>query len=434
MAKQLLVSLFIFLSLTFQAQGELQINVTEGTFKPVPIAITPFDGGSDPELAKAGKEITDVIMNDLQSCGLFQVVDPAAYIQSARDVMSHPRFADWKILNAEALVGGLLQRNGSNFQIDFRLFDIFAETQLTGLSLETEPANWRRVAHKIADAIYERMTGDKGYFDTRVVYIHESGPEVGRKFRLAIMDQDGANHQFLSSGNLRVLTPRFSPDGSKIAYVSFGKDDKSPNLHIHNLQTGQAESLGAIDGQKMSPRFSPKGDHIILSSAKNGAASLYTMDLGSKKLSRLTTATASIDVSPCYSPDGSQIVYISDKGGKPQIYVKDASGGDGTRISFSEGRYDNPVWSPRGDLIAFTRQKGGTFYIGVTSPDGSGERMLDTGYLLEGPTWAPNGREIMYTCQPGPHSKVGICCVDITGNHKRKVNILAEGSYPSWSS
>ncbi len=433
MMKKALFTFIMLIALTFQSMAEVHIDITEGTFKPVPIAITPFDGGGDSELARIGQEITRVITNDLEGCGLFRVVDPNAHIQSARDVMTHPRFADWKILNAEALVGGLLQRNGHSLQVDFRLFDIFTETQLSGLSLGTEPANWRRAAHKIADQIYERITGDKGYFDTRVVYVAESGPEMGRKYQLAIMDQDGENHQMISSGT-RVLTPRISPDGSKIAYVSFGKNDKTPELIIHNITTGQTDSLGAVEGQKMSPRFSPKGDHIILSSAKGGAASLYKMDLGSKRLEKLTTSSASIDVSPCYNPEGTKIVYISDKGGKPQIYVKDAGSGEGTRISFANGKYDNPIWSPRGDLIAFTLQKGGTFYIGVMRPDGSGERMLDSGYLLEGPTWSPNGREIMYTCQTSSRGKIGLCRINIEGFNKRTVDIPGEGSYPTWSS
>ncbi|HUX78281.1 MAG TPA: Tol-Pal system beta propeller repeat protein TolB [Alphaproteobacteria bacterium] len=432
MIKKFAFTCLALLSLTLGAAAELRINVTEGTFKPVPIAITPFDGSGDPELARVGQDITDVIMNDLESCGLFKIVDPQAHIQSAQDVMTAPRFADWKILNAEALVGGLLKRNGSNFQVDFRLFDVFTESQLTGLSLGSESANWRRVAHKIADEIYERMTGDKGYFDTRVVYIAESGPEMERKYRLAIMDYDGANHQFISSGNTRVLTPRFSPDRTKIAYVDFGRDDKSPALHIHDLETGQSESLSSVEGQRMSPRFSPKGDHLILASAKGGATTLYKMDLASKRMDKLTSSSASIDVSPCYSPDGSKICFISDRGGKNHIYVRDATGGEATRISFSQGIYDNPVWSPRGDLIVFTRLNRGTFYIGVISPDGSGERMLDSGYLLEGPTWSPNGREIMYTCQPSRGSKVGLCSVDIVGFNKRKVPIPGEGSYPTW--
>jgi len=432
MIKNFIFISLALLSLTFHANAELRINVTEGTFKPVPIAITPFDGGGDSGLAAIGQEVTDVIKNDLESCGLFKVVNPAAYIQSARDVMASPRFADWKIINAEALVGGLVNRSGDSIQIDFRLFDIFTEAQLEGLSKVTTQDGLRRVAHQIADAIYERITGDKGYFDTRVVYIAESGPELKRKYRLAIMDQDGANHQHLSSGESIVHTPRFSPDKMKIAYLNFGRDNKAPNLHIHDLATGQSDTLGKIQGLKMTPRFSNDGRHVILSIAEKGVTSLYKMDLASKQLDRLTTSTGAIDVSPCYSHDGAKIVYSSDRGGKPQLYVKDVGGSEGTRISFGQGAYHNPIWSPRGDLIAFTRQNGGTFYIGVMRTDGSGERMLDSGYLLEGPTWCPNGREIMYTCQPSSSSKVGLCSVDIVGYNKRKISIPGEGSYPTW--
>jgi TolB protein len=323
MLKNLLFTFVSVLSFTFNAHANLRINVTEGTFKPVPIAITPFDGSGDPQLAQAAQEITQVITNDLQSCGLFKVVDPAAYIQSAKDVMAQPRFADWKVLHAEALVGGLLRRQGGNLQIDFRLFDVFTETQLAGLSLGSEPANWRRVAHKIADEIYEKITGDKGYFDTRIVYIAESGPEMNRKYRLAIMDQDGANHQFLSSGHSMVFTPRFSPCRTKIAYLDFGRNNKEPNLHLFDLQTGQASSLGSIQGLKLTPRFSHDGKTLVLSIAEKGVTSLYTMDLATKQLQRLTTSAGAIDVSPCYSPDGTKIVYSSDRGGKPQLYVRE---------------------------------------------------------------------------------------------------------------
>lgn len=430
--KKIIFTFLTLIEMTFGVNADLRINVTEGTFKPIPIAIPYFSGGGDPHLATAAQEITAVITNDLESCGLFKIVDPAAYIQSASDVMTHPRFADWRILHAEALVGGLLRRQGDGFQIDFRLFDIFTESQLAGLSLKSEPSNWRRVAHKIADEIYEKMTGDKGYFDTRVVYIAESGPEMARKYRLAIMDQDGANHQFLSSGENIVLTPRFSPDRTKIAYLDFGKSNKKPNLHIFDLQAGQASSLGTIHGLKMTPRFSNDGRHLILSIAEKGTTSIHAMDLSTKNLTRLTTSSGAIDVSPCYSHDGTKIVYSSDRGGMPHLYVKDVNGGEGTRISFGQGAYHNPVWSPRGDLIAFTRKNGSTFYIGVMRPDGSGERMLDAGYLLEGPTWSPNGREIMYTSQPTSKSKSVLASVDIVGVNKRKVNIPGEGSYPTW--
>ncbi len=433
MKKVVFLTFLMVVGLILPVQAELRIDVTEGIFKPIPIAITPFSGGGDAEMTKLAQDITSVIVSDLESCGLFKVVDPAAYIQSANDVMTNPRFADWRLLHAEALVGGLIRRQGSGFQVDFRLFDIFTESQLTGLSLNTEANNWRRVAHKIADEVYEKLTGDKGYFDTRIVYIHESGTEMKRKYRLAIMDQDGESHQFLSSGESIVHTPRFSPDRTKIAYMNFGKNNKEPNLHIFDLQTGQTSSLGAVHGLKLTPRFSPDGNTVILSIAEKGTTSLYTMDLATKQMTKMTTSSGAIDVSPCYSPDGRQIVYSSDRGGKPQLYVKNAGDpGEGARISFGAGLYHNPVWSPRGDLIAFTKQKGGVFSIGVIRPDGSGERLLDSGYLLEGPSWSPNGREIIYTHQASSRSKVALTCVDIVGFNKRKIKVPGEGSYPTW--
>src|SRR3990167_1496931 len=320
MKKVVFLTFLMIIGFILPTQADLRINVTEGTFKPIPIAITPFSGGGDAEMNKLAQAITSVIISDLETCGLFKVVDSAAYIQTANDVMTHPRFADWRLLHAEALVGGLLRRQGAGFQVDFRLFDIFTEAQLTGLSLNSEANNWRRVAHKIADEIYQKMTGDKGYFDTRIVYIHEHGSEMKRTYRLAIMDQDGENHQFLSSGESIVHTPRFSPDRTKIAYMNFGKNNKAPNLHIFDIQTGQTSSLGTVHGMKLTPRFSPDGSTVILSIAERGTTSLYTMDLATKQLTKITSSSGAIDVSPCYSPDGTQIVYSSDRGGKPQLY------------------------------------------------------------------------------------------------------------------
>ncbi len=428
MMKKILLVLLVLMGSIPSVQAELRVSLTEGTFKPVPIAITPF-GGVDPAM---GQQITQVIMNDLESCGLFKVVDPAAYIQSAQDVMTNPRFADWRVLNAEALVGGILRSQGAGVQVDFRLFDVFTESQLTGLSLGSDANNWRQVAHKIANAIYERLTGDPGYFDTRIVYIAESGPEMKRVYRLAIMDQDGANHQFLTSGNSMVLTPRLSPCKTMIAYLDFGDRNKHPNIKMYDLKTGQTTFLGAPQGQKITPRFSHDGTYILLSIAEGGVTSLHKMDLATKRLERLTSSTGSIDVSPCHSHDGKNIVYCSDRGGTPQLYVKSTGAGEGKRISFGKGLYHTPVWSPRGDLIAFTRQNGGTFSIGVMNPDGSGERLLDSGHLLEGPSWSPNGREIVYTAKASARSPMKIRSVDIVGVNKREIAIPGEGSYPSW--
>jgi len=431
--KKLFLSLFCVILTTYSLKAELTIDITEGSFSPVPIAITDFSKGSDPELAMIGSQISQVVMNDLASSGLFKMVNPQAYIQTSDQVMQSPDFNGWKVLNAEALVGGYLKKEGGQMRVDFRLFDIFTQSQLAGLSLTADENSWRRLAHKIADTIYERITGDKGYFDTRIVYISQKGQSKDTKYRLAVMDQDGENHQFLTSGQSIVLTPRFSPDGTKVVYLDYGKDNKNPNLYLFNLQTGKNEALGSFPGLKISPRFSPDGKTLIMSIADKGVTSLYTMDMSSRKVQRITKTTGSIDVSPCYSPDGSKVVFTSDRGGKPKLYVMNANGGEPERISFGDGRYFTPVWSPRGDMIAFTKQVPGKFYVGVMRPDGTGERMIAQDYLAEGPTWSPNGRILLYTRQSSNHAPTKLYAVDVTGFSEYQVPTPLDGSYGSWS-
>ncbi|MEB3701593.1 Tol-Pal system protein TolB [Candidatus Bealeia paramacronuclearis] len=432
MKKFLLAFSVLFVSLS-SLKAELTIDITEGGRAPVPIAITDFSKGSDPSLANVASQISEVVSADLARSGLFKLVNPQAYIQTSDQVMQQPDFGGWKVINTEALVGGSLKKEGGQMRVDFRLFDVYTQSQLAGLSLASDQNNWRRLAHKIADTIYERITGDKGYFDTRIVYIHQKGRSKDVQYRLAIMDQDGENHQFLTSGQSIVLTPRFSPDGKQVVYLDYGKDNKKPNLYLFDLQTGKNQSLGSFPGLKMSPRFAPDGKTLLLSVADKGVTSLYSMDLSNRKISRLTKSTGSIDVSPCYSPDGSQIVFTSDRGGKPKLYLMNAGGSEPQRISFGEGLYFTPVWSPRGDLIAFTKQVPGGFYVGVMRPDGSGERMLAQDYLVEGPTWSPNGRVLLYTRQSHNRAPVKLFAVDVTGFNEYEVATPGDATYGSWS-
>src|SRR5665213_2373395 len=371
------------------AHAELHIDITRGKVEPMPIAIPAFGGGS-----QVAKDITQVLSADLERSGLFKPIDPNAFID--KDANSHvpPRYGDWRVLNAQALVtGSAEQQADGRVQVEFRLWDIYAEQQLTGLRYTTTQANWRRVAHIVADAIYKRLTGEDGYFDTRIVYIAESGPLDKRVKRLAIMDQDGANHRYLTDGRALVLTPRFSPSSQEITYLSYARG--TPRAFLYNIDTGQQEVLGDFPGMTFAPRFSPDGNRVILSRAENGASNIFAFDLRTHHATRITSGSA-IDTSPCYSPDGSRIVFNSDRGGSQQLYVMGADGSGVARISFGSGKYGTPVWSPRGDMIAFTKIDGGTFYIGVMRPDGSGERELTQGFDVEGPTWAPNGRVLMY--------------------------------------
>jgi TolB protein len=321
------------------------------------------------------------------------------------------------------------------FKVEFRLWDVGAETQMAGFAYTTTQQNWRRIAHIIADEIYKRITGEDGYFDTRIVYIAESGPEKMRVKRLAIMDQDGANNQYLTDGRALVLTPRFSPSAQEITYLSYARG--TPRVYLFNIDTGQQESIGDFPGMTFAPRFAPDGNRLVLSKSENGATNLFVMDLHTRRLTRLTDGNV-IDTSPCYSPDGSQIVFNSDRGGSQQLYTMGAGGGGIKRISFGTGKYGTPVWSPRGDLIAFTKIDSGNFYIGVMKPDGSGERLLTKDYLVEGPTWAPNGRVIMYFSQsPSNRSGTGgtshLYSIDLTGSNQHEVKTPGDASDPAWS-
>jgi len=416
------------------ARAELVVDITRGFIEPLPIAVTDFKGTAVEEI-RFGKDISGIIAADLERSGLFRPIERGAFIQDPATLQIAPKFGDWRLINAQALISGAaeLQADG-RLKVQFRLWDVFAETQITGLAYFTTPANWRRVAHIIADAIYKRLTGEEGYFDTRIVYIAESGPQNRRVKRLSIMDQDGENHRFLTDGSVLVLTPRFSPTTQEITYLSYAGE--TPQVFLFNLNTGQQEVLGNFPGMTFAPRFSPDGNSVIMSLARQGNSEIYRMDLRTRKVTRLTNNPA-IDTSPSYAPDGVEIVFNSDRGGTQQIYVMSANGSNVRRITFSAGRYATPVWSPRGDLIAFTRIYQREFYIGVMRPDGSGERMLAKGFLVEGPTWAPNGRVLAFYRQE-PANERGIVSsklytIDLTGFNEREIVTPIDGSDPAWS-
>jgi TolB protein len=417
------------------AQAELRIDITRGVVEPMPISVTEFVGIGTEE-QQYGKNISSVVAADLERSGLFRPLDSAAFIQTGSSMGALPRFGDWRVINAQALVQGLVKfAEGDRLRVEFRLWDVFAEQQMVGLSYVTVRDNWRRIAHIIADSIYKRITGEEGYFDTRVVYIAEAGPQNRRVKRMAIMDQDGANHRFLTDGKDLVLTPRFSPAMQEITYLSyFGK---LPRVYIFNIDTGRQELLGDFPGMTFAPRFSPTGKKVIMSMAKDGNSEVYTMDLRTRDVRRLTHHSA-IDTSPSFSPDGKFIVFNSDRGGSQQLYVMNAGGAGVQRISRGKGRYATPVWSPRGDLIAFTKMLGRRFYIGVMRADGSGERLLAEDFLVEAPTWSPNGRVLMFFRQE-PSEKDGsggrsrLYSIDLTGRNEREIITPIDASDPAWS-
>jgi TolB protein len=425
------VATLILIAVGGTLRAEPVIDLTNPTLRPIPIAITDFYGASAPD-ATFGTDIARVVAADLERSGLFKPIDSRAFIQTPESLRAQPRFGDWRVINAEALVTGTTTTEADGrLKVEFRLWDVFGETQMTGLAYFSTPENWRRVAHIIADAIYKRITGEEGYFDSRIVYISESGPQDRRVKRLAIMDQDGENHRFLTDGSNLVLTPRFSPSTQEITYLSYFND--RPRVYLFNIETGQQEVLGDFPGMTFAPRFSPDGNSVIMSLAKGGNSDIFVMDLRTRRVQQLTNHP-SIDTSPCYSPDASQIVFNSDRGGSQQIYTMAADGSNVQRISFGKGRYATPVWSPRGDLIAFTRIDQGKFYVGVMRPDGSGERLLTEGWLVEGPTWAPNGRVLAFFRQtPGANGTVRVYSIDLTGHNERELITPLDASDPAWS-
>jgi TolB protein len=412
------------------ANAVTQVPITEGNFQPMPIAIPNFFGGGEGD-SDTAVGVTQIITANLKGSGLFVPIDPSAFLEQISSVDNVPNFPNWRTINAQALVTGRITRQSDGrLKAEFRLWDVLAGQQLAGQQYFTTPDNWRRIAHIISDAIYERLTGDKGYFDTRVVFIDETGPKERRIKRLAIMDQDGANVRYLTRGDELVLTPRFSPSTQEVTYMAYGQGD--PRVYLLNIETGQREIVGNFPGMSFAPRFSPDGQRVIMSLQEGSNANLFTMDLRSKTTTRLTN-TPAIDTAPSYAPDGQQICFESDRGGHPQIYIMPAAGGAAARISFGDGTYSTPVWSPRGDYIAFTKQSANTFAIGVMKPDGSGERILTEGFHNEGPTFAPNGRVIMYFSDnvgsPGP----SLFTIDIAGRNQQRVPTPSYASDPAWS-
>lgn len=430
MALKIVFTAFLLavVALGTSASAKVEINVTRGNVEPLPIAIPLFLGDS-----KLGRDIAQVVEADLRRSGLFAPIDRAAFIEQISDSNAQPQFASWTAIKAKALVTGrVVSEGGGRFRTEFRLWDTFGAEQIVGQQYSTDPNNWRRVAHIIADAIYKSLTGEDGYFDTRIVFVSESGPKNKRVKRLAIMDQDGANVRYLTNGKDLVLTPRFSPSRQEITYMSFAGG--RPRVYLLQIETGQREVVGNFPNMTFSPRFSPNGQRVIMSlQSDEGNANIYTMDLRSRNTTRLTN-TSAIDTSPSYSPDGGRVVFESDRGGRQQLYVMSASGGNAQRISFGTGRYSTPVWSPRGDLIAFTKQSGGKFLIGVMRPDGKGERILTEGFHNEGPTWAPNGRTLMFFREtPGANGGPRLHTIDLTGRNEQRVKTPAFGSDPAWS-
>ncbi|MCK0151914.1 Tol-Pal system beta propeller repeat protein TolB [Marivita sp. S6314] len=417
--------------LALAQSGPLRIEITEGVVEPLPYAVPDFvaESASAQQLAQ---QIARVVADDLTGTGLFREVPREAHISQITSFGSPVQFADWKAINAQALVTGAVSEQGGRVVVKFRVWDVFAGAELgQGMQFAGTPDGWRRMAHKVADQVYSRITGESGYFDSRVVFVSESGPKDQRAKRLAVMDYDGANVQYLTGSSALVLAPRFSEDGQRVLYTSY--ETGMPRVHVLEVGTVQSRILQGQDGvMSFAPRFAPDGRTVVYSLTQGSNTDIWAMDIASGGTRQLTSAP-SIETAPSYSPDGSQIVFESDRSGTQQLYVMSAGGGEAKRISFGQGRYSTPVWSPRGDMIAFTKQNAGRFHIGVMRTDGSEERLLTASFLDEGPTWAPNGRVIMFARETqGAQGSSSLYTVDISGRNLKRVRTPEGASDPSW--
>ena len=440
--------IFFFISISFiltslpsisqSADKPLQIDIMGGNIQAMPIAISYFSTEENLKELNLHKNIPNLIANNLINSGLFKLLDRDAYMQNPDQLNARPKFRDWRIIDAQALISGkIIKKTEDKLSVSVELWDVYGEKRMFGLSLSSKIKSWRRISHIISDKIYERLTGEEGYFDTRIVYISESGSQKNRIKRLAIMDQDGGNHKYLTDGKSLVLTPRFSPNQQQITFFSYNgiKAGLKPSVYLYNLLSGKIEILGQFPGMSFAPRFSPDGLDLVMSLAQNGTTNIHIMNLKSKKTIQLTKGR-SIDTSPSFSPDGKKIVFNSDRSGGQHLYVMKRNGKNAKRISFGRGSYATPVWSPRGDYIAFTKFTRGRFFIGLMRPDGSEERLITEGYLTEGPTWAPGGRVLSFfrqIPQQNGSMKTRLFVIDITGYRERELNTPEDASDPAWS-
>jgi len=416
------------LAMPNQVLGQTRVTVDEANLRPRPIAIPHFLGAD----TRLGAALANIVQDNLERSGLFRPMERQAFLQQIDNIDVAPRFADWRSIGAEALVvGRTVKLKDGRFQAQFRLWDVVLGKPLTGQQFSIPPQYWRRLGHLIADQVYQKLTLEEGYFDTRIVFIDETGPKQKRLKRLAIMDQDGHNVQLLSDGRELVITPRFNPKRQEVTYMSYVNGQ--PQVLMMNLASGQREVVGDFPGMTFAPRFSPDGQRIVMSFQQSVSSSIIEMDLRSRRSRQLTQSDA-IDTGPCFSPDGQKIVFESDRQGTQQLYVMNGDGSNQQRISHGDGRYSTPVWSPRGDYIAFTKQYAGRFLIGVLAPDGSGERILTEGFHNEGPTWSPNGRVLMFFREArGPKGGPKIYSIDLTGYNERIVKTPSFASDPAWS-
>ncbi len=413
-------------------KSTIEIDITKGRIELIPIAINNFYGISKEE-KELSKKITNVITNDLINSGLFKELPKGAFLQPQEEVFLQPVFKDWRIIDAHILVSGQISIKNNKIIMPIKVWDVYGENLMINKKISgVFSSSWRTAAHIISNLIYQRITGEKGYFDTKIAYISEKYDQ-GRKIkRLAIMDQDGENHLYLTDGKYIVLTPRFSPVRQELVYLSYSK--KTPRLYLYNLENGKNSLLGSFSGMTFAPRYSPDGNKIALSLSSEGNTNIFILELATNKKIKVTNNRA-INTSPSFSPDSKYLVFSSDRSGKQNLYVKNLKTLKTKRITFNKGNYATPVWSPRGDYIAFTKTLNGSFFIGLIKTDGTKERIISKGYLTESPSWSPNGRTLAFykvTLNQDGSKKSKLYAIDITGNKERLIKTPNQASDPAW--
>ena len=411
------------------------VNLQTSRYSKLSIAINNF-ACSHKSLYSDYLKLNSIIISDLIISGLYNILDNINVIDRKFGISHVPNFAEWKKIKADILVNGEIRKESRNhYKIYFNVWDIILNKLLLSKSFSIQRQDLNLGSHIIANHIYELLTGAKGYFDSKIAYISEVYSRKKKIKRLAVMNFDGTNNQFLTDGKNIVLNPEFSSDGKKILYVSYAK--KMPQVFLKHLYTGEEVIIGNFPGMSFAPQFSPDDKKIIFSVAKKGATNLFQMDIATQNITKITN-NFSINTSPSYSPDGEQIVMNSDYGGSTQIYIMNKDGSNKHRISFGGGSYREPSWSPRGDYILFTKiEKGEGFMIGIMKPDGSGEKILTKGFQVEKPAWCPNGRVIIFT-KLKVNSKIGLhepylYTIDISVFNERLIPTPKAASHAAWA-
>jgi TolB protein len=410
--------------------GAAQALQPAATVIAVPPLTSPDSGDKGNQMLAVGWNVTQAIEADLRQTAEVMPLKPNRDDYYSYPEVTAPTFSKWRSAGAKALVTGFVQgRSDGRLTVGCYVYDIDKGRELARKGFIIGANDWRRAAHKCSGLAYTAITGAPGIFDTRIAYVAENGVGEARTRRIAVMDSDGQNQRYLTSGDAMVLTPRFSPKASQLAYVSFAGG--RPAVRVANLDSGQERPLVAGDPISFAPGFSPDGSRIAFSMMLGANSDIYVVGANGGAPQRLTTAPG-VDTDPSFSPDGSKIVFESDRGGTQQLYVMNADGTGQRRISFGGGWYAAPSWSPDGEWIAFTRRGQDGRRIGIVKADGTGEKTLTSGPGDEGPRWAPSSREILFQ-RTAANGRTGLYRVALDGSEPRQLATPQDGSDPDWS-